>query len=127
MENPTQPKSEATPATHNNQPKGDATDLAVVSLDALILEIFRRERAGDCLALVVTPNDLAEYWECDDSGSTHPGSRVPEAGEMRAIKKAFHRWQDNGAHSEMMEWLRDVWQAEQARQLDAQEEKGDVR
>lgn len=84
---------------------------AGMTTDALILEVFRRERAGELLALIVTPSDLSEYWECDESGSTHPGSRVPEGGEMHAIKKAFHRWQDNGAHSEMMEWLRDAWDA----------------
>lgn len=95
---------------------------AGMTTDALISELYRRERAGDCLALVITPSDLSEYWECDESGATHPGSRVPEAGEMHAIRKAFERWQDNGAHGEMMAWISDAWQAEQARQLDAEGE-----
>lgn len=94
---------------------------AGMTTDALISELYRRERAGDCLALVITPSDLSEYWECDESGATHPGSRVPEAGEMHAIRKAFERWQDNGAHGEMMEWLRDAWQSVQADQLDAED------
>ena len=114
MENPTH-KSEATTATQNEFDRLKALfkpDLSRVSAEYLAAELARRERAGECLALIVTPNDLTEYWECDDSGSTHPGSRVPEAEEMHAIKKAFHRWQDNGAHSEMMEWLRDAWLAE---------------
>lgn len=118
MENPTQPKSEAAPATHNNQPKGDAPALSAVPVDALIAELYRRQRAGECVALVITPDDLAEYWECDDSGATHPGSRVPEAEEMHAIRKAFERWQDSGAGSEVYQLCRDAWQAEQARQLD---------
>lgn len=142
MENPTQPTSEATTATHNNQPKGDAPDLSRVSLieiedelqrrglgfmfvngkgivreagmttDALISELYRRQRAGECVALVITPDDLAEYWECDDSGATNPASRVPEAEEMHAIRKAFERWQDSGAGSEVYQLCRDAWQAE---------------
>jgi hypothetical protein len=118
MENPNQPTSEATPATHNNQTKGDAPNLAAVPVDDLIAEIYRRQRAGECVALIITPSDLSEYWECDDSGATHPGSRIPEAGEMHAIGKAFERWQDSGSGSEVYEVCRDAWQAEQARQLD---------
>ena len=114
MENPTQPTSEATPATHN-------PNLSAVPVDALISEIYRRQRFGECVALVITPSDLSEYWECDDAGNTHPGSRVPEAGEMHAISKAFEVWQDCGAGSELMGVLRDAWNDEQARQLDDQE------
>lgn len=95
---------------------------AGMNTDALISELYRRERAGDCLALVITPSNISEYCECDQSGATHPGSRVPEAGEMHAIRKSFERWQDNGAYTEMMEWISDAWQAEQARQLDAEGE-----
>ncbi|CAB4135409.1 hypothetical protein UFOVP291_5 [uncultured Caudovirales phage] len=147
MKNPTNKTSEATPATHNNQPKGDAPDLsglplialedelqrrgfgflltkngkareAGVSTDDLAQAIYCRHRAGECVALVITPNDLAEHWECDDAGNTHPGSRVPEADEMYAIGRAFERWQDSGGHGEIMGVLRDAWQDEQARQLD---------
>lgn len=100
----------------------NAPDLSGVPLDSLILELHRRQRAGDCVALVVTPGDLSEYWETDDSGATHPGSRVPEAEEMHAIRKAFERWQDSGAGSEVYQVCRDAWQAEQARQLDSQKE-----
>jgi hypothetical protein len=91
---------------------------AGVSTDDLAQAIYCRQRAGDCVALVITPNDLAEYWDCDDSGATNPASRIPEAGEMHAISKAFERWQDSGAGSEVYEVCRDAWQAEQARQLD---------
>lgn len=141
-------KSETAKVTHNDQPKGDAPDLSRVSLieiedelmrrglgfmfvngkgivrearmttEALISEIFCRERAGECLALIVTPSDLSEYWEIDESGSTHPGSRVPEANEWHAIRRGFERWQDCGNFSDLMHTLRDAWQAEQARQLD---------
>jgi hypothetical protein len=119
MENQNQPTSEPTTGTHNPF----KPDLSRVSAEYLIAEIYRRQRAGECVALIITPSDLSEYWECDDSGATHPGSRVPEAGEMHAIGKAFERWQDSGSGSEIMEVCRDAWQAEQARQLD----KGDVR
>ena len=102
MENPTQPKSEATPATHN-------PNLSAVPVDALIMEIYRRQLSGECVALIVTPSGLSEYWECDDSGATNPSSRVPETGEMHAIRKAFETWQDRGAGSELMQVLRDAW------------------
>lgn len=102
MENPTQPKSEATPATHN-------PNLSAVPVDALIMEIYRRQLSGECVALIVTPSGLSEYWECDDSGATNPSSRVPAAGEMRAISKAFERWQDKGGMSEIMNICRDAW------------------
>lgn len=130
MENQTDKTSEAATVTHNNQPKGDAPaspirlvygSLAAVDTSDLLIELHRRERAGECVALVIMPDDLASYWECDDSGATHPGSRVPEAEEMHAIRKAFERWQDTGGTSEIMQVCRDAWQAVQAAQLDAQE------
>ena len=101
-----------------------ALDLSAVPLDVLLHELMKRELAGDCVALVVTPSDLSEYWESDESGATHPASRVPEPDEMRAVRKAFARWQDCGGFTEIMEVCRDAWQEEQARQLDAQEGKG---
>ena len=113
MENPTN-KSEATTATHNPF----KPDLSRVSAEYLAAELYRRMRAGECVGLILTPGDLAEYWECDDAGNTHPGSRVPEAEEMRVLARAFERWQDNGIYSDLMDTLRRAWQAEQARQLD---------
>jgi hypothetical protein len=95
----------------STQPTPTPPDLSAVSLHDLIMELFRRERAGDCLALVITPGDFSEYWESDESGATHPGSRVPDAGEMHACKKAFERWQDCGGFSEIMETCRDAWNA----------------
>lgn len=82
---------------------------------ALACEVYRRQRAGECVALVITPDDVTEYWESDDSGATHPGSRVPDECEMHAMGKAFDRWQDTGGHGEIMEVLGDAWRAEQAR------------
>lgn len=117
MENQNQPTSEATTATHNPF----KPDLSRVSAEYLAAELYRRMRAGECVGLILTPGDLAEYWECDDAGNTHPGSRVPEAEEMHAIRKAFERWQDTGGFHDIMHTCRDAWQAEQARQLDAQE------
>ena len=124
MKNQTK-KSEATPATRNKTVVITSEkerikaifkpDLSQVSAEYLTAEIDRRMRAGECVGMILTPDDLCEYWECDDSGATHPGSLMPEAGEMHAIRKAFERWQDNGAHSEMMCCLRDAWLAEQSR------------
>jgi hypothetical protein len=83
--------------------------LSAVPLDVLAREIARRESAGDCLAWIITPSDLSEYWECDDAGATHPGSEEPNREEMRAIRKAFEVWQDVGGFSEIMNACRDAW------------------
>jgi hypothetical protein len=84
-------------------------DLSAVPLDDLSREIARREISGECVALIVTPSDLSEYWECDDAGATHPGSEEPNREEMRAIRKAFEVWQDVGGFSEIMNACRDAW------------------
>jgi hypothetical protein len=86
-----------------------APDLSAVPLDDLSREIARREISGECVALIVTPSDLAEFWECDDAGATHPGSEEPNREEMRAIRKAFEVWQDVGGFSEIMNICRDAW------------------
>lgn len=114
-----------------NEPTPSALDRVPTS--DLILELQRRMNcpaavhAGDvepCLILALTPSDLSEYWESDESGATHPGSRVPEPQEWHAIRHAFDRWQDCGNFSDLMHALRDAWQAEQARQLDTETEGG---
>ena len=111
-----------------SEAKGDAPDLSAVPVDALISEIYRRHHKGECVALVITPDDVSEYWECDDSGATSPASRVPENGEeMKALRYAFDHWLDRGGYTEVMQTLRDAWNDEQARQLDAQESKGDAK
>lgn len=84
-------------------------DLSAVPLDTLLHELMKRDNAGECVAMVLTPSDLSEYWECDDSGATNPGSRVPTLSEMRAIQKAFGRWQDHGGFTEVMQVCRDAW------------------
>jgi hypothetical protein len=86
-----------------------APDLSAVPLDVLSREIARREISGECVALIVTPSDLSEFWECDDAGATHPGSEEPNREEMRAIRKAFEVWQDVGGFSEIMNICRDAW------------------
>ena len=82
-----------------------APDLSAVQLDVLAAELFRR----DCCAVIISPDDLSEYWESDESGATHPASRVPEPEEMRAVRKAFARWLDCGGFTEIMEVCRDAW------------------
>jgi len=145
MENQNQPKSEGTTPTHNpdlsNVPliaiedelqrrgfgflltKNGKAREAGVSTDDLAQAIYCRQRAGECVALIITPSDLSEYWECDESGATNPASRIPEAGEMHAIGKAFERWMDCGAGCDLMATMRDAWQAVQSEQLD----KGDAK
>lgn len=107
--------------------------LSCVPTSDLILELQRRMNCPDdvysgdvepCIILALTSSDLSEYWESDESGATHPGSRVPEPQEWHAIRHAFDRWQDCGNFSDLMHALRDAWQEEQARQLDSQEGKG---
>jgi hypothetical protein len=84
-------------------------DLSAVPIDDLSCEIARREIAGECLAWIITPPDLAEYWECDDAGNTHPGSEEPNREEMRAMRGAFSCWQDNGNATDLLGVLRDAW------------------
>jgi hypothetical protein len=93
----------------STEPTPAPPDLSAVPLDVLSHEIARREISGECVALIVTPSDLSEYWECDDAGATHPGSEEPNREEMRAIRKAFEVWQDVGGFSEIMNACRDAW------------------
>ena len=82
-------------------------DLSAVSTDALLSELYRR--SGEVALLSITPQDLAEYWECDDSGSTHPDSRMPDADAWAMARRAFDRWQDKGNASDAYEAMRDAW------------------
>ena len=84
-------------------------DLSAVPLETLLHELMKRDNAGECVAMVLTPSDLSEFWECDESGATNPASALPTLGEMRAIQKAFGRWQDHGGFTEVMEVCRDAW------------------
>ena len=86
-----------------------APDLSAVPLEVLAREVMRRHNNFQCVALIVTPSDLSEFWECDDAGATHPGSEEPNREEMRAIRKAFEVWQDVGGFSEVMNVCRDAW------------------
>jgi hypothetical protein len=93
----------------STEPTPTPPDLSAVPLDQLAREIARREISGECVALIVTPSDLSEFWGCDDAGATHPGSEEPNREEMRAIRKAFEVWQDVGGFSEIMNICRDAW------------------
>ena len=107
MENPNTPTpSGMTPGAAS---AGSGQTLRNAPLEALLHELMKRESAGECVALVVTPSDLSEFWECDESGATNPASAVPTLGEMRAIQKAFGRWQDTGGFTEVMQVCRDAW------------------
>lgn len=79
--------------------------LSVVPLDDLVAEIFRR----DCCAVIITPSDLSEYWESDESGATHPGSATPTPEEMQAVRRGFEGWLDCGNFTEIMQVCRDAW------------------
>jgi len=93
----------------STQPTPNPPDLSAVPIDVLAREIYRRQNQSECVALIVTPSDLSEFWECDDAGATHPGSEEPNREEMRAIRKAFEVWQDVGGFSEIMNTCRDAW------------------
>jgi hypothetical protein len=91
--------------------------LDLISTEAMLSELTRRMRGhGDfpghitpVLILALTPEDLVDYWECDDAGNTHPGSRVPSEDAWRKMRKTFEVWQDVGAYSELMSCLRETW------------------
>jgi hypothetical protein len=74
----------------------------------LICEIGRRPSV---LSLCFMPDDLAAYWECDETGATHAGSKVPTGPAWEACRRAFERWQDHGAVTDAMECMRDAWNA----------------
>jgi hypothetical protein len=95
--------------SNTNEPTPTPPDLSAVPLDVLAREIARRESAGDCLAWIITPSDLSEYWECDDAGNTHPGSDEPNKLAMAYIRKAFESHLDSGVFSEVMNLCRDAW------------------
>lgn len=90
-------------------------DLSKASIEDLAFEVYRRHRAGECLAIIITPGDIAEHWCGDESGATNPSTSVPDACEMHAIGKAFERWQDAHAYGEMMQWIGEAWSDEQQR------------
>jgi hypothetical protein len=94
-------------------------DLSGASVQDLAFELYRRHRAGECLAIVITPEDVAEYWGGDESGATNPSTSVPDVCEMHAIGKAFERWQDAHAYAEMMQWIGEAWSEEQQRRKEA--------
>jgi hypothetical protein len=93
----------------STEPTPTPPDLSAVPLDQLAREVMRRHNNSQCVALIVTPSDLAEFWECDDAGNTHPGSDEPDARAMAYIRKAFEVWQDVGGFSEIMNICRDAW------------------
>ena len=93
----------------STEPTPTPPDLSAVPLDDLAREVMRRHNNSQCVALIVTPSDLAEYWECDDAGNTHPGSDEPDARAMAYIRKAFEWHLDGGNYSEIMNACRDAW------------------
>lgn len=90
--------------------------LSCVPTSDLIGELRRRQEAIDlpekiepCVLVAVTPSDLSDYWDCDESGAANPASELPTGEQWQAIRRAFERWQDRGGYTEIMETCRDAW------------------
>lgn len=79
--------------------------LETATVAELAAEIHRRQ----AVALVIEPDDLASYWQCDESGATSPAADVPDGETWETCRRAFERWQDSGAFTECMERMRDAW------------------
>ena len=79
--------------------------LETATVAELAAEIHRRQ----AVALVIEPEDLASYWQCDESGATSPATDVPDGETWEMCRRAFERWQDSGAFTECMERMRDAW------------------
>lgn len=102
--------------TKNPVPAVNPARLVNVSTSELIGELRRRQYALDlpegiepCVLVAVTPSDLSEYWECDESGATNPASELPTGEQWQVIRRAFEDWQDCGGYTEIMETCRDAW------------------
>lgn len=115
MSNTNEPTPTPPPSVTYHDPRQLSTpyvvgpDLSAVPLDVLAREIYRRQNQSQCVALIVTPSDLSEYWECDEAGNTHPGSDEPDNLAMAYIRKAFESHLDSGGLSEVMNICRDAW------------------
>lgn len=79
--------------------------LETATVAELAAEIHRRQS----VALVIEPEDLASYWQCDESGATSPAADVPDGETWETCRRAFERWADSGAFTECMERMRDAW------------------
>lgn len=79
--------------------------LETATVAELAAEIHRRQ----AVALVIEPDDLAAYWQCDESGATSPATDVPDGETWETCRRAFERWTDSGAFTECMERMRDAW------------------
>ena len=100
----------------NPVPAVNPASLANVPTFDLISELRRRQYALDlpqgiepCVLVAVTPSDLSEFWECDESGATNPASESPTGEQWQVIRRAFEHWQDCGGYMEIMETCRDAW------------------
>lgn len=80
-------------------------DLSAIPLEVLAAELHKRE----CVALVISGEDLAEYWGCDESGATNPATQYPGKKAWGRINRAFDRWLDGGTCTEAYEVMRDAW------------------
>jgi hypothetical protein len=80
-------------------------DLSEVSIEDLAAELHKR----DCVALVISGEDLADYWGCDEAGATSPATKYPGKKAWGRINRAFDRWLDGGVCTEAYEVMHDAW------------------
>ncbi len=93
-------------------------DLSGIDTETLVTEVYNRHRNGECVAFVVTTNDLSEYFGGDEeSGQTDPSTLVPDEGEMNAVRRSLESWLDHGGYETLMETLFDAWMTERNRKL----------
>ncbi len=95
--------------TNQTVPPVKAANLKNVLTDDLITELHRRK--NEVALVAVTPSDLSDYWGTDDNGNPLPTNQIPTPEAWSMAVRAFNRWEDGGAFTELMEVMGDAWAA----------------
>jgi hypothetical protein len=90
-------------------PPVKAANLENVPVDDLITELHRRK--SEVAFIAVTPSDLSDWWGTDNNGEPLPSNQLPTAEAWSMAVRAFNRWEDGGAFTELMEYMGDAWAA----------------
>jgi len=99
--------------TKQTVPAVNPASLANVPVNDLIMELHRRK--SEVAFVAVTPSDLDDYWGTDNNGDPLPSNVPPTPEEWTAVQRAFDRFMDSGAFTEIMEAMGDAWIDEQKR------------
>jgi hypothetical protein len=94
-------------------PAVNPANLGNVPVHDLIMELNRRK--NEVVFISVTPSDLSDYWGTDNNGNPLPSNQLPSPEAWSMALRAFNRWEDGGAFTELMEAMGDAWAEHQMR------------